>query len=316
MKKTIFLTSIRNLEISEPLTDYFTLIPGINITNSLDEKIKLITEDIQYMMGGIEFEHLMNSPNLIFCEFTEEDIKDGELEPFLLSLLIWIKWLFRSAWVLFDHSFQCEAAYLFSYNENGSLEKCTSNFLAEKNTLSNCSIETISLDLDALKKWERITDDIQCFLHEKEASDFRFFLEKGFCRSGRAFKYINSARNAPDIGFKIAHYMSAFEALFSTSSSELSHKLSERVAFFLSQHGFNRKTVFKEIKSGYDIRSKLVHGDSVSNSSRENIVHISKACDSYLRSIMKLLFGPQKLVNLFEVSQTELDEYFEHLILE
>ena len=156
---------------------------------------------------------------------------------------------------------------------------------------------------------------IGTYLHKNDSSQLRFLMEKGGCRSGRAFQYIDLARTSPNIGFKIAHYISAFEALFSTSSAELSHKLSERVAFFLGNYGYNKREVYKNIKEAYDVRSKLVHGDSLSSNKIEKITEISSICDSYLRHIMQLFFGELSLVNIFDVAQGELDDYFNSLIL-
>lgn len=110
-------------------------------------------------------------------------------------------------------------------------------------------------------------------------NDLRFFMEKGYCRSGRALQFIDNARVSTNTGFKVAHYISAFESLFSTNFAELSHKLSERVAFFLGSHGHSKKEVFQNIKVAYGIRSKLVHGDNLSKSKIQKCPEESQVCD-------------------------------------
>lgn len=294
------------------MEDFFTLIPGINITNS-EEKKSILTADILSMIGQIEFQHLMKSTNFITCVFDKENVRDGVVEPFLLAILLWVSGLFESAWILSDHCFECDAAYLFHY-KGDELVQCTNNFLAQRTTLADCSTQETAFDLKKLVEWEKLDHRIQSYIHNKESGPFRFVMENGFSRSARALQYIKSARTAPNVGFKIAQYISAFEALFSTTTSELSHKLSERVAFFLSSEGFDKKDVFEKMKQAYEIRSRFVHGDNLSQNKIQNITNVSVTCDNYLRKIMQLLFGEKNLVELFDVSPKKLDEYFDKLI--
>ena len=283
MKKILFLSSFRNLSISSSLDEPFTLLPGINISNCNSLKFEVIDEQIAEKIGRIELDYFIKSPNFVLCELSEEDLRGSDLEEFLLVLLIWIKGLFRSAWVLFDHNMDCDAAYLFLYDEDTVL-KCSSNFLAQRSIRADCSEKEIRLNQRDLKRWERMHHKINTYLHTKESHDLRFSMEKGYCRSGRALNFIESARVSLNVGFKIAHYISAFEALFSTSTSELSHKLSERVAFFLADQGYSRMEVFKNVKAAYDVRSKFVHGTGASDAKIDEMVKLSVCCDKYLRS--------------------------------
>ena len=316
MEKFLLISSFRHLNIDGTLQAPFTLLPGIDITNQKSKKNELLADqNIVALMGLIEANHLLDSPNIVFCEFDEKDLGNLDLEKSLLLILLWIKGLFRSAWVLSDHNLECDAAYLFKY-EHGQLERGTSNFLAQHITRADCSKSETTLDFEALKKWERLHDNISSYLHMKNSSDLRFFMEKGYCRIGRAFQFIDNARAAPNTSIKIAHYMSAFEALFSTSSAELSHKLSERVAFFLSEYGksHTKIEVFKNIKTAYEIRSKLVHGDNLPKGKIGQLPEVSSTCYSYLREIMQIMFGDQSLKEQIDVTPEKLDNFFEQMI--
>jgi hypothetical protein len=127
---------------------------------------------------------------------------------------------------------------------------------------------------------------------------------------------VESARVAPNVGFKVAHYMSAFEALFSTSPAELSYRLSERVAFLLGNYGHSRAEVFRQVKLAYEVRSKLVHGDGLAQSKIETISELSRCCDAYLREIMQLLFGEEDLKAQIDVAPNAIDRFFEQIIFE
>ncbi len=96
MEKILFVSSFRYLFIDGEPDDHFTLLPGINISNSMEKKKEILDNQLIFMLGGIEFDHLLNSPNIIFCEFEKGDLPGADLEPFLLAILLWIKELFRS----------------------------------------------------------------------------------------------------------------------------------------------------------------------------------------------------------------------------
>lgn len=53
----------------------------------------------------------------------------------------------------------------------------------------------------------------------------------------------------------------ALEALFGPEdSSELSHKLAERIAFFIAESSTDARDLFRKAKKCYGVRSKIVHG--------------------------------------------------------
>jgi hypothetical protein len=140
-------------------------------------------------------------------------------------------------------------------------------------------------------------------------------MEKGYARSGRAMQFVVAARRAQDLAFKIANYCSALETLFTTESTELAHKLSERVAFFMGERGHNRREVFATIKSAYNVRSKLVHGDTLKQNQIEDLPALSTKCDITLRTILREIFRSEELKNIFDAHNDAVEDYFTRLIL-
>ena len=61
---------------------------------------------------------------------------------------------------------------------------------------------------------------------------------------------------------RLTYVMMGLEALYLAESSELSHRLAQRVAKIMGFLGFNSQEVYKEIKEAYGIRSKFIHGAS------------------------------------------------------
>lgn len=138
-------------------------------------------------------------------------------------------------------------------------------------------------------------------------------LEKDFSRINRALHFVKQAREARNLAYKISNFCSAFEALFSTDNMELSHKLSERIAFFMKEDLIKVET-FKTMKKAYGIRSKLTHGDTLDNKHLDQLPEISTQLDRILRlSINKIIENPD-LFEIFESSKNSIDAHFEGLI--
>ena len=140
-------------------------------------------------------------------------------------------------------------------------------------------------------------------------------LQKGIDRISIVFYFLQSARSNPDLAVKIVDYCTCFEALFSTSSAELSHQLAERIAFFIGESNIERRDIFNNIKEAYGIRSRIIHGDLLSPSKIDRLHTISETCDNFLRKILFKIFLDTELSNMFSAPPNELDDYFLNLML-
>ena len=103
------------------------------------------------------------------------------------------------------------------------------------------------------------------------------------------------------------------ETLFTTSSSELTYRLSERVAFFLGNSKTERIELFDDIQKAYKVRSSVVHGDTLSASlhKMDLLSELSVKCDDVLRKAILTIY---KVPNLYEIfagfDNKRIDEYF------
>lgn len=315
MKKILFITSFRNINLTQSLEEPFELIPGIKITNNSKIKKKLLTPALFGIIGRIEFDHLNRQQEIVFCEFDDIDLHGHSTARFLLILLLWVKNLFRTAWIIKDNCLECDAAYLLKDRSHKDREY-SNNFLAQRTLLANGEAREVFFTVDELVQWRDLNNKVEEYLHKSNSTDMAFFMEKEFQRSGRALQFIQNATTSRNLAFRIAHCCSALEALFSTDSAELSHKLSERVAFFLGTCGYNKAIVFKDIKSCYGIRSKLTHGDSISKKLIEDLPEFSAKLDHYLRIIFQALFDERWLVEHFDAPPAKIDHIFNAIIFE
>jgi len=95
---------------------------------------------------------------------------------------------------------------------------------------------------------------------------------------------------------KLIDYIIAFEALYlKESEKELGYRLALRCAYFLGKNGEERKKIFKILKSAYDARSKIVHGEPIESKSFKkllnklnlNLAELSMQVEEYLRESIK-----------------------------
>jgi hypothetical protein len=106
--------------------------------------------------------------------------------------------------------------------------------------------------------------------------------------------------------------MSCLEALLSTDSSELSHKLAERVAVFIGKNGAERKAKFSTLKRAYNVRSTVLHGDVLT--SQKDLHVVSQEVDEVVRDILSILLNTDDLKTVFEGKKEDIDSYFTDLL--
>lgn len=128
MKPVSYITSFRKLILTEPISGFIELMPGVNITNDPEVKAQFLSEECRAAIGQIECGHLEREPNFVFGEFDIEDMKGHPPDPFLIVVLSWIDLLLKDAWLLKDHVMQCDAAFLRV--DMGDCTSWTKNYLA------------------------------------------------------------------------------------------------------------------------------------------------------------------------------------------
>jgi hypothetical protein len=131
-------------------------------------------------------------------------------------------------------------------------------------------------------------------------------------RIDRATNFIKTARGTTLLPMKIAFYCGALECLFSLSSdtTEVTHKVSERVAHYIGSDSEEKKAVFKNVKNFYGLRSKFIHGQTVKQTS-EHLAEFSSNCDALVRQVMRKVLDE---ANTFALDDKQLEAFFFDLI--
>jgi hypothetical protein len=131
---------------------------------------------------------------------------------------------------------------------------------------------------------------------------FQYFKGAKIGRKFYAWIYIHFARSNSAIPVKILMYVTAMEALVSTTTIELSHQVSERIALLLGTDKASRLLIYSEIKKAYGYRSKAAHGESLKGTEQEMMAFLTEI-DEYLRQLMKFVepycFDDKKINDFF-----------------
>ena len=124
----------------------------------------------------------------------------------------------------------------------------------------------------------------------------------------RAFTFLMMARSNSFLPLKISLHVAILECLFTIDSSEVIHKVSERVAFYIGGELENKIEIFKRVKEAYSVRSKFFHGQAIKGGSIEKMQEISVSIDDIVRVVLhKVIFEDSEL---FLSSQQELQKHF------
>ncbi|MFV8354911.1 hypothetical protein ACNQGB_01845 [Flavobacterium sp. XS1P32] len=265
------------------------------------------------IIGVIETQYIKDCEAILYYEFedSEDSFNDLTNLEILENILQWIDDLLKNLWLLKDNAVACDTAFLI-YESDGIYEASSLRLLYQFNT-SRGKLENIRLNKNKIIEFAKYHDSVECYFHKKNSGSLKYMLSKNFSRISRGLLFVKQAREARNLAYKVSNYCSALETVFSTDSAELSHKLSERIAYFWKDD-FKKLDTFKLIKQAYNIRSKLTHGDTLDIKQIEVLDDISYEIDIIIRFCFNKILKDETLLLTFDSSNNIIDNYFENII--
>jgi hypothetical protein len=101
------------------------------------------------------------------------------------------------------------------------------------------------------------------------------------------------------------------EALFgSDDGREISYKLAQRIAFFISGSPAEAKKTFREVKACYATRSQIAHGRWEDTPTFDDRMEDT---ERFARTVFLKLLGDEKLMNVF-LARQQRDKYLEEFV--
>jgi hypothetical protein len=92
------------------------------------------------------------------------------------------------------------------------------------------------------------------------------------------------------------------------SATELTHKVSERVALLIAPPGQKRLDTFQLMKKLYSIRSADVHGADIAKKQIGNLVDMSKQADQIVRNVAVLYHSDDRF--RAAIDSQDAEEFF------
>ncbi|MBD1108187.1 MULTISPECIES: HEPN domain-containing protein [Pseudomonas syringae group] len=289
----------------------YEMMPGISIVNDSHAVKGWLDIHFQHFAGQIEYDHLLQSSHVVACRPEEVSIWEGydHSEPLLLTWLAWLSFLIEDSWLVKDNAIGCELAHCnFHYD---SKVFWTSNGLYS--TLSKANGEALiptTFKASEIESWRAITLELRTHLHDKGYDAFGSPVSKASSRFHRFLSFITSSRKIPYPPLKIAQVCSALESLFSTSTSELTHRLSERVAHFLGGTAEVMEGRYQFMKKAYAIRSQVTHGSHIKKLDIDASPVISEGLLDLCREIVFLILRDSTKQAVVYGSNEFIEDYF------
>lgn len=106
--------------------------------------------------------------------------------------------------------------------------------------------------------------------------------------------------------------LTALEALLlNESKTELTYRLSMRVAHLLGTDAISRRDLFRDMKGFYDLRSAIVHGNQIKSKHRSQMER-----SDYLREIVRRTLIAVIALLSDNMNKTAIEEILDEIILD
>lgn len=218
-----------------------------------------------------------------------------------------IQWLTDNFWYLRDNSIYVRDGFLFAYDkeiEDGYSFKASLSTINTKATTQFENVIFSKEEIIEIAKDMKVVNvkDVQSGSNFIEVTQHQYFKSADVGRKMMAWIYIFHARAIAAITIKVLMYITAMEALVSTSTAELSHQVAERVALLIGANADDRICIYNNIKKGYGVRSKAAHGEP-QKGTEQDVAGLLVRLDEYMRHLMKL-------DSPYGLEQGKLNEFF------
>jgi hypothetical protein len=150
---------------------------------------------------------------------------------------------------------------------------------------------------------------------------------EGFSRLRNALRFYSEAMRTHWYLMKIVLLFICLESLFSDQQdkTDISYKVRLRAARLLKEDLEERKTLFDDLKLGYDIRSSLLHGDNVAKKAEKGhkdggysvVFQYPEILQNYVREVLLKIISSGDLYNFFSSAPDPKKDtiFFNELVL-
>jgi hypothetical protein len=322
---------IWNLEIEGGQDIFFE---GCRITNNINFKNNKITKNFKNLFGDAA-SFLIKNSYIFYYEGDPSELlipsyfQSNTLNKIAYNYNGYFQSIFSAFWFLKDDAISIPVTYVELL---GSNNKGTHSFNTLPITKANGKDEPTMFTSSEIELALKIFSDIDNFYNQEDqismmkkrlnhhANDPQLNRELkpyDLSRTSRAILFLRSIRFSDEPIVKITYHMAMYECLFLTSNQDVCENLKQRVSIFIGGSRKEKDSIQYYISQAYNIRSRYMHGDTVSLTVEE-INKFSLKIDELTRTILrKILY--MKDNHMFTRSETttskeEFDQYFVDMI--
>ena len=319
-KSAVLITALQGLEITEPLGAGCQITPGILLTNDFRQVQPYFDHQFRSLIGELEYHTLEQSKALLYTIGNPNSLPTVSLaQNVLIAFLSIAKAFMQSLWLIKDNAISTELGFAQIFP--AGRPTINSNFFPTIHSTSGGESPKTIFSRQELRKAISLAKDFvfPCLSFKPEGglqnllSALRaptLTSQPSTSRMSRALNFAAGARAFNDVGWKDVLYCTALESLFSTDATELTHKVSHRIAIFLGNTIEQRTNLFAKVKKAYTFRSKVVHGDVIGKENTDQVAAVCTEIDAILRQIILKIATNPDLLKLFQGSKDTLEKYF------
>lgn len=315
-KSAFFVAPIFHFELSETLNGRGEqLDDSLFLTNDREFIKGLLLTTYKNKIGAIEFDTLCSANFLAYSTTAAENIHDNtSAASYLFVQLAKLHEFLTILWMVKDNACSVENGFVF-WGEH----RATTRYYGTILTFADGRARAECFDREELRVartlFRKRYGSIE-FNPDQLAPESKEVTSPTHSPLARAFFFIRAGRASVHQSVKIANYCSALEALMlGSGSSELTFRLSQRVAWLLGESVEERLKLFDQMKTAYDIRSKAVHGSTLSQQKVEtNLSDTVVQTDEILRRVLFRMIPDDALGDYIQGKNKNSAAFERHLL--
>lgn len=311
----LFFTGVDQIKLPRILGKGERFSERFYITGDKDWIAKIVSP-LKAHIGLAEYSYLANECQILVHseqEIQYESLKelDDAMKSYLIGELMQIQEFLQRLWIIQDNAGLQDRGWL-SANLGGN-HIVHNNVWNVRHSNADGSYDVKEFTRDQIK-----TARLSAIYNAKHSYEggIPTPLVNKTIRIERFLYFMQIARASPDVAMKIVHYCSGLESLVSSSSTELTHQIAERVACLLEDPGNGRLDCFGKIKKAYALRSRAVHGGNFKSSRIDEIKATSIYLDNVCRRLIEIYLTNKGDISAhLEDDPDRFDSFFNRKIL-
>ena len=294
-------------------------LPSGSISN--ERKMLVETFDNNLSIGTLgvhSIDEITEAPSYYIVEGAFENAQtkaacDAYGTQVTFAFLRQIQTFIGSFWMLRDNCAYVRDGFLYVYDKDIA-DGCTFkasvslvNSFASGEQRNVCFTEKEILDMSKDMTLFDVKGVVEQKISYRDPTQKQHYKSAGLGKKEMGEMYVALARGEMVIPMKVMAYCMALEALVANTTTELSHRVAERVAVLIGNTKEERCEIYAIVKKSYDVRSKIAHGDFIKGN-EDDIRRYAEKLDFYLRQLLNFTVP-------YEQEKSKIDDYYLGLLM-